>query len=290
MSRLRYAFYPGCTAHASARDYTRSTYATFRALGIELEEVPGWSCCGSTAVSNVDPLLGMALCARNLALAESTGLDLVVTCNACYANLAPTLEAYREERRVRDRLQRVLDAVDRHLEGEVEVRHGVHILTRDLGLDRVEEGVRRPLDGVKAVPYYGCLLSRPRNPYDDPENPTSLDELLATLGVEVLPFERKTKCCGGSFMNTKEEIALRLTFEILEEARERGAHLIVCACPLCQLNLDAYRAKLRARYGTYHDTPVLYFTQVVGLALGLDRRDLAIGQSFVPADRVLGLR
>ncbi len=290
MKRLRYAFYPGCTGHASARDYTRSTYATFRALGIELEEVPAWSCCGSTAVPNVDPLLAMSLSARNLALAESTGLDLAVTCNACYSNLAPTLQAFREERPVRERLRRVLDAVDRHLEGELQVKHGVHILTRDLGLDEVEDRVRRPLSGLKAVPYYGCLLSRPRNSYEDPENPTSLDELLSTLGVEVLSFDRKTKCCGGSFMNTKEEVALRLTFEILEEARERGAQVIVAACPLCQLNLDAYRAKLRARFGTYHDTPVMYFTQLVGLALGLEKKELSIGQSFVPPDRVLGLR
>lgn len=285
---MRYAFYPGCSLESSAYDYDWSIRAVCPELGIELEEIPDWNCCGTTAIPSVDPAAAAVLGARNLALAEATGAaDVAVACSSCYAMLTRALNFYREDPAMNALISQALAAGGRTLSGSGQVKHLLEIIVRDVGLDAVKALVRKPLSGLKVVPYYGCMIVRPKGTFDDTEQPMALDHLLEALGAQVVPFERKTKCCGGALMTTKEKAALRLNEDLLYEASSKEADVIAVACPMCQMNLDAYQTKVNAAYGTRYRMPVMYFTQLMGLAFGLDRRRLAVGKGTVSHAGVL---
>ncbi len=288
MTMRRYWYYPGCSGHASARDYQRSVALISPALGLDLVEVEDWNCCGTTAMTSVEPRLSVVLSARNLALAEEAGgrADLVVTCNSCYAILRRAQEQYARRREVRAEVDEALAGIGRRYSGTVRVRHLLEVLVRDVGLDALRERVRRPLSGLRLAPYYGCLLGRPRNDFEDPEEPLSMDRLLEATGATVVRFDRKSKCCGGALITTHEEAALELVREVLSEAAAREARAVVTACPMCQFNLDAYQAKVNAAFGTRLRLPVLYFSQVLGLSLGFGASELGLGQRFVPVGGV----
>jgi len=287
---VNYAYMPGCSSHSSSRDYEMSALAVLKALGVQLEEIKDWNCCGSTPVSSVAPVTSMALSARNLALAEEAGYrEVVVTCSSCYSMLKRAETYYRNDPAAREMMAGALKTMGRQFEGMVTVKHILELMVYHLGPERLAAAVTKPLKDVKIVPYYGCLLGRPQKAFDDPETPTSMDEALRITGAEVLRFDRKSKCCGGSVMLTKQKAVLRLVEEILWEAADRGADVIAVACPLCQLNLDAYQTRVNAEFGTSYRIPVLYFTQVLGIAMGLDKKHLALGKTFVPAGRVVNI-
>lgn len=284
---MRYAYFPGCSNHASSKDYEQSTQAVARVLGVELAELPDWNCCGTTGVTSVSPLLSAVLSARNLAIAEAQGWEeVVVTCNSCFGMLRRAGEYHRQDPAMREKIDAALAGVGKKWQGQTRVRHLLDILVNDVGLETIAGKVKRPLR-LKIAPYYGCLLGRPRNEFEDSEYPESMDQLLSAVGAEVVPYDHKAKCCGGALMTTKEEVALRLCYEIIGEAQDRGAQVIAVTCPMCQLNLDGYQNKINARFGTNFKMPVLYFTQLVGLALGLRERQLAIGKGFVPVKQVI---
>ena len=291
MTTRSYWYYPGCSSHASARDYRQSVALISSALGLDLVELEDWSCCGTTAMTSVEPRLSVVLSARNLALAEEAGgeADLVVTCNSCFATLRRAQEQYTTRQEVRAEVDEALAAIGRRYRGTVRVRHLLDVLVNDVGPDAVRERVRRPLSGLRLAPYYGCLLGRPRNDFEDPEEPLSMDRLLEATGATVVKFDRKSKCCGGALITTHEEAALLLVKEILSEAVARGAQAVVTACPMCQFNLDAYQARVNAAFGTRLRIPVIYFSQAVGLSLGFGASELGLGQRFVPAEGVVNL-
>lgn len=278
---MRYTYFPGCSNHSSSRDYEESTREVCAALGIELVELQDWNCCGTTAVMGVDPMAAMALSARNLALAAAGGSrEMVVTCNSCFSTLRRAGQFYQSEPLTRDAVDRALGEVGLTLQKPVPVRHLLDVLLNDVGLDGIGARVSNPLVGLKVVPYYGCLVGRPKNDFDDRENPCSLERLLGTTGAVLLPFEHKARCCGGALMTTKTEVALELCRDILQEAVERGAEVMAVTCPMCHLNLDAYQGQINQRFGTKFNLPILYFTQILGLSFGLREKELGLTRAM----------
>jgi len=285
---LKYSYFPGCSLESSAVDYNRTTVGTFRKLGIELQELDDWNCCGTSAVASVNTLLSYLLPARNLALAAEQGLELAVACNGCFGALRrASLVLEQDLSPLGTRVRDALEKIGRSIEQPVPIRHVLNILAEDLGFERLRKHVVRPLTGLRVVPYYGCQFSRPGMDLEEAETPQVLDRLLTVLGAEVLEFHHKTKCCGGVLMTVKPEAALSMVQELLEEAAHRGADLIAVTCPLCQLNLDVYQQDVNRRFGTDYALPVPYFSQLLGLALGMEFGDLELDRGFVSSETVL---
>jgi heterodisulfide reductase subunit B len=286
---MRYLYYPGCSAEATGKAYDASTRAVFAKLGVELEELDDWNCCGATSYFSVREMESFAIAARNLSIAQKQGDDdLCVICNACYTTLAKTNRYMNESDEVFKAVNGALGAVDRAYDGQKAVRHVMDILINDVGLEAIAEKVTRRLTGIRVAPYYGCQFSRPMGTFDDVQFPTTMDRLFETLGADVITeYDAKTDCCGGMMMLTKAEGALRLCHELLTAAKQYGAQVIVAACPLCEMNLEAYQPKVNAMFGTDFNIPVLYFTQLAGLALGVNSRKLAIDRQVISCDGLL---
>jgi heterodisulfide reductase subunit B len=281
---MSYVFYPGCSLDSTGRGYRLSTEAVGRALGLNLPELPDWTCCGSTAAHQSNALLSLALPAKNLLAAS--GRTMAVCCAACYSRLKVANHEIANTAGTRGRVAGVL-GVD--YDGSTPVKHLLEIIRDDVGLSEVTKRVRAPLTGLRVACYYGCLLVRPPDVmrFDDPENPMVLDRLMQAAGAEPVDWPHKTECCGASCSITKVEIAERLSHDILAMARDSGADCVVTACPLCQLNLDLRQRDIEARFGDRLGLPVLYFTQLLGLALGLQPRALGIDSLTVNAAPML---
>lgn len=278
---MKYAYYPGCTQESSGKSYNISTKLALSALGIELQEIPDWNCCGSTPGPSVDPVFSSIMCSRNLALADEMGMDIAVICSACYASLRRCLDQFRTDPVMREKISTALASIGRRFSGEIRIKSILEILVDDYGLEQLKARVTRPLNGLKVAPYYGCLIVRPKVDFDDAEYPTSMDRVLAVIGAEPVPYPHRVKCCGGALINTKEEVALRLVEELLRDARDNGADVIAVACPMCHFNLDCFQDKVNALCGTNYRIPVVYITQLLGLALGFDARRLALNKNLV---------
>jgi len=285
---MRYAYYPGCSVDATARHYGESIHAVAESLGVELAEVDDWNCCGATAYMNVNEVLSFCLSARNLAIVagKSNGKELVTPCNACFTNLRKT-EAYLSQfPDIKDKVTQALAEGGMKYDGGVTTKHFLQVLVEDVGLDRIKAGIKRPLTGLRVAPYYGCQIVRPYGINDNPDNPVMMDKLLETLGATPTYYPMKVMCCGGSLMGTREEVAIRLCRNLLLCAQQDKADCIAVACPLCQTNLDAYQATVNRTYGTDFNIPIIYFTQLVGLALGLKADALGIQRCIVPAAQI----
>jgi heterodisulfide reductase subunit B len=284
---MKYAYYPGCSLDATARPYGESVNAVAALLGMELVEIEDWNCCGATAYMNVNEVLSFCLSARNLVQAHRTGDPLVTACSACFTNLRKT-EAYLvESPEIKGKVNQALGEAGMHYEGGTIVKHFLQAVVEDVGLDRVRALVKRPLKGLRVAPYYGCQIARPYGIEDDTDNPTMLDRLLEVIGATPTYYPMKTMCCGGSLMGTNEDVALRLCRNLLLCARQDKADCIAVTCPLCQINLDAYQARINKTYKTDFRIPVLYFTQLMGLAFALKSEPLGLQRCIVPAADVL---
>jgi heterodisulfide reductase subunit B2 len=280
---MKYAYFPGCSLEATGIAYEESVKAIARPMGIELEEIPDWNCCGATAYLSVNEVLSFCLSARNLAQAAGTGAPVVTACNACYTNLRKT-EAYLAEfPALKQKVDLALAAGGLRYDGGVVTKHFLQAIVEDVGWETVRSLVTAPLTGLRIAPYYGCQIARPYGIEDDKDNPMLLDRLLETLGATPVAFPMKTVCCGGSLMGTREEVALRLCRNLLLCAQQAEADCIAVLCPLCQINLDAFQDQINKSYGTDFRIPILYFTQLVGLALGLSPISLGIQRGIVPA-------
>ena len=286
---MKYLYYPGCSAEATGKAYDASSRAMMDKLGVELVELDDWNCCGATSYFSVRELDSFAIAARNLAIAQEMGDDeLCVICNACYTTLAKTNRYMAEDPHVFEAVQGALGAVGRSYDGNVKVRHVVDILINDVGVEAIAERVTRRLTGLRVAPYYGCQFSRPMGSFDDVQVPTTMDRLFEAMGADVITeFDAKTDCCGGMMMLTREDAALRLCHELLVAARQYRADVIVAACPLCEMNLEGYQPRVNKAYGTDFNIPVMYFTQLAGLALGADPKQLAIDKQVVSCASVL---
>lgn len=284
---MEYAYYPGCTLETTSKSYDVSARACARALNIKLEEMRDWNCCGATATGSVNRLVYYTLNARNLAIAERMGRDVCVPCSACFKNLYSTRKLLVESAKAKGEVNEALKEEGLQFDGTSKVRHFLDICINDVGLEAIRSQVKKPLKGLRVATYYGCQIVRPQNEFDDPENPTLFEKLIEALGAEAVNYPLRTKCCGASLIITKNEIASKMIKNLLECASENKADCIVCNCPLCQLNLDAYQSSVNKAYGTNFSIPVLYFTQLMGISFGLKMNELNLGKEFVQAKRVL---
>lgn len=282
------AYYPGCSLHGTSREFDESLRAVAAELGIGLTEIDDWSCCGASSGHTTDHLLGVALPARNLALAEAQGFDTVVApCAACYNRLAAARLAIATEDGLAEQMPEILG---HPFANTVDVHNAVELL-RDASVTITEKLAAtlapNPLEGVKLAAYYGCLLVRPFEVCgnDDPEQPTSMDDVINACGADDVDWDMKVECCGGAFSVSRTASVLRLGRAIIENARAHGAEAIIVACPLCHSNLDL-RQKAMAQRGE-EPMPILFVTQMVGLALGLAPVDLGLSRHFVDTEPLI---
>ncbi|UCD38138.1 MAG: CoB--CoM heterodisulfide reductase iron-sulfur subunit B family protein [Fidelibacterota bacterium] len=287
---MKYLYYPGCSCSGktSGRAYSESLIAVFRALNVHYEELTDWNCCGATMYMSVDEQQAFAMSARNLALSESQGdgngapVTLVPPCAACYAVLNKTKAYMQEYPQVGDTIHHALDTAGLSYSGNVTVRHPLDVMVNDVGVESIAEQVRKPLKGLRVACYYGCLLVRPYPLFDDPYDPTTMDDLMRSLGAEPVEWPLKTKCCGGSLSGTIEEVGIRLGYILLTEARKRGADVVATACPFCQFNLECFQKQMDRKYKLGARIPIAFFTQLVGMALGLSTRELGLHRLSIP--------
>ncbi len=285
---MQYTYYPGCSLHATGVAYDRSMRAVFAKLGLALDELDDWNCCGATSYMSVKETVAFAISARNLALAEKTGHDVVAPCSACFAVLNKTRKFLTELPELNRKVGSALAEDDLECHLKVPVRHPLEVLIHDVGIERLVEAQTHSIAEFRPACYYGCQIVRPqRSLDDDPEVSMAMDDLFAALGAQPVDYPPKVRCCGGMLMVTAEVVALRLSDELIGWARERGANCIVTVCPLCQGNLDILGRHLKladgngagARRGSL---PVLYFTQLLGLALGCTPKEVELEHCLIP--------
>lgn len=274
MSPETYAYYPGCTLHSSAKEYDVSARLVCKKLGIGLEELDGWTCCGASSAHTTNELLSLALPALDLEAAHKTGHPLAVACAMCFSRLKHTAHALSDKTKG----PQISKVVGRELHNSTEVVHLLQILDEVKG----SIPVSKPLKGLKVASYYGCLLVRPREivDFDDEENPQMMDNLMRSLGAQPVDWDFKTACCGASLPLTRRDIVLNLSYRLLSQAKQLGADCIAVACPMCQANLDSYQGEMETTFKNKLDLPVLYFTQLAGLAMGFSATDLMLDRHF----------
>lgn len=285
---MKLAYYPGCSAKGSSLDYELSSSTVCAVLGIQSEEIPDWNCCGSTPAHAVSTELSAALCARNLALAAKQGADLIMTpCPSCLSNHLHALKRMQEPD-FRSRVNELLD--EPAPEALPEMTSVMQVIARERDAAQIKAHVKKSLTGLRIAPYYGCLMSRPADlmKFGDPENPTLMESLLTACGADdVIDFPLKTECCGASAGIPHRPLTARNSGRILEMAVRMEADCIAVCCPLCQMNLDLRQKQAARAQDSHFDIPVLYYTQLMGIAFGCDAESLGLKKLCVSPDRMI---
>ena len=278
---MKLAFYPGCALESSAKEYKESTLLVARSLGLDMVEIPDWICCGATAAHMSDEVLAVVLPAYDLLQARRMGADTVVaSCAACYSRMrSANYELGRDPAMV----EKVAEVLGERYEGDVDVRHFLEIVSEVAKAEDLKAKIKTPLEGLKIASYYGCLLVRPAEVtgFDDREDPQMLDRLVELVGAQPIDWRYKVECCGASLAFSRPDIADKMSADVLEDAKYAGADLVMVACPLCHSNLDLRQSDIEKRLGGALEIPILYFTQVLGLALGASPRALGIHKHMV---------
>ncbi len=277
MTRLGY--YPGCSLGGTAKEYDVSTRAIASRLDVFLEEIQDWNCCGATSAHATNHLLSVALPARSLAIAESQGLQRILTpCAACFNRLAMAGKQVREDK---DLAAEVCEIIERPLKHPPQILSMMEFLQESLPTLRSK--ITKPLQGMKIACYYGCLLLRPAEicTFDDPEAPSSMEEIVRATGAEPVDWPMRTECCGGGFSLSRTASVVRLGRTILESAQKAGAQALVLACPMCQSNLDFRQQAIAAAMKKPLSLPIIYITQLIGVALGLSGAELGFAKHYV---------
>jgi heterodisulfide reductase subunit B len=285
---MRYAYFPGCSLERNAASYQVSAMAVAEKLGLVFQEVDDWNCCGATEYFAINELPAYALVARNLALVPADFGEMVAPCSLCYVNLRKTSKHMGQYPELAGQVNEALAAGGLNYKpGRLKIRHLLDVIVNDVGYQTIGEHVTKPLSGLRVAPYYGCLVVRPENGFDNPEYPTSMDRLLRALGAEVVDYPLKAQCCGGHMTQISEKVAYELIRRLLHNAAEYQADVIACVCPMCQLNLDAYQGNVNRRFGTDYRMPILYFTQLMAMAFGLGAKEAGLGAEIVSAQPAL---
>ena len=295
----KYLFYPGCSMESSAKAYMESLNTILEPLDLHFEEIEDWNCCGATEYLGINLIPAYSLIARNLALASKqvnslngTGITrtVVAPCSACYLNLAKADYYMQERPSLGEKVNEALKAGGlQYTPGTLDVRHLIDILVYDVGLEAIRSKVVRPLTGLRVAPYMGCMLPRPdyKHRWSDHEHPTELDDVLRALGADVIDYPLTTECCGGHMTQIGPETAFELIRRLVADADERGAQMMATVCPMCQMNVDAYQNEMNHYFGTDYHVPILFFTQLMGLAFGRQPEDLGIGVELVSSRNAL---
>jgi len=276
-----YAYFPGCSLEKLAQSYHLSAIETTHRLGVELRELEDWNCCGSTSYFHVDELLAYALCARNLAMAEREKLDLVAPCSGCYKNLFFANAHLRGDPDLAEHINFALEEDSLRYFGGIEVKHLIEVIAESLESSDIRCAISNPLVDLRVAPYYGCQIVRPRKDDEDIERPRYFEGLLSAIGATPVEYPPRLQCCGGSLILTSRPAALALVRNLLQCAKDCDATVIATACPMCQINLECYQQQVNEEFGLEVSMPIVYFTQLVGLALGIPPRRLGLGTELV---------
>lgn len=285
---MKVAYYPGCSLHASSAFYDHQTKLVTKKLGIDLIELDDWNCCGATSACKTDTFLSIALPARNIGIADASGLDeLVIPCSSCYSRSIVAQSVLADNPDLKDSINSELS---KKVSGRIKIISIIELLLKKVNSPEFNEQIKYKLEGFKPACYYGCLLTR--FPYDikvsdNVENPQGMDIICKQLGAKPIDWNYKTDCCGASATVNDTEVALRLMSKIMKDAIAREANCFVTTCPMCQLNLDAYQDMVREKYGIPQKMPVYFITELVGLSLGLSEKDLQIDRHFIDATGLL---
>jgi heterodisulfide reductase subunit B len=271
---VKVSYYPGCSLEGSARDYQESIAGVCRQLGIELVELEDWNCCGATAAHSLNHRASIELPGRNLVIAEKAGRDLVAPCPMCFNRLKTAEKTILQEQAGRYRYT---------IEGKTKIWDLADFMAQDRVLELIKTRVSNPLQGLKAVCYYGCMSSRPPKMTDADrcENPMSMDRILKTLGAEPIDWSYKTDCCGASHVVDRPDMVFKMVGKLYDRALEAGAACIVVSCQMCQANLDIYQDKISDQTGKSYDLPIIYFTELIGLALKERQVEKWLSRHFV---------
>lgn len=277
---MRIGYYPGCALHGSSDDYEQSVQACLGVLGVELAELDDWVCCGATAAHSINRKLAAALPARNLAIAERDGFaELLAPCPLCSMEFSTCRSTLLKDENLRREMSEIVELPVR---GLTEIVNLIQVIQR-IGTDEIAERSTRVLNEFRPACYYGCMLTRPRNivQFDDAECPTSMETILTALGAAPVEWNYRTECCGAGMTMANPATVVTLAHRILSNATAHGANCVVVACPMCHVNLDLKQAEIARVTGVRHDLPVYYLSDLVGLALGLDEKQLGIDRHFV---------
>ena len=260
---MKFSYYPGCSLDSTAKEYDMSVHAVCRELDVELKELPDWNCCGASSGHCTNLKLSLALPGRNLAIAEKEGMDIAVSCPACFLRLKKVNYELSHDEKLRQEIVRIMDMP---YEGRQKTRHILDIIYHDVGLETIREKVKKPLKGLKIVSYYGCLLVRPPKvtEFGEHENPVLMDEIMEAIGAEPLDWSGKIDCCGGSLALTRTDIVCKLVEDLVVAARKAGANCVVTACPLCQANVDTRQNGIKDEL-----LPIFYFSELMGISFEL---------------------
>lgn len=288
---MKYIYYPGCSLKSTGKLYEESLLAVFDALDVEYEELKDWNCCGATAYMAVDEKKAFVLAARNIALAEQQfngeeEVNIVAPCSACYMILLKTQKFLEDNPEDMAVIKAALKESGLDYKAKAKVRHPIDVLINDIGEQEIAKRITKPLKGIRVASYYGCQTVRPYSTFDDQRNPVTMDRLFKAAGAEVVDWSMKTRCCGASLTGTIQEVALPLSYIILHEAKKRRADVVTTACSLCQFNLECYQTNIDKKFKTDTKIDVIYFTQLLGLALGIEPKKLGINRLFTQPENL----
>ena len=277
---MKYAYYPGCSSEGSGAEYAHASEAVLEALGVGLEEIEDWVCCGASPAHATSHLLSIALPAITCASAEKQSLDIMTCCACCHSRLKQINQQVKDDPELRAKISEIIEE-DYH--GSLNVLHITEVLAREVGLEAIKARVRKPLKGLKVACYYGCLMSRMPEALlsDKSEYPMLLDNLMEALGAEPLDWPYKTECCGAALTLSQTKTVIRLSADVLQMAKQNGADVLCVACPLCQANLDMFQGEAEKLLGERFSIPVIYFVQLMGLAMDLDLKRLCLNKLIV---------
>jgi heterodisulfide reductase subunit B len=280
---MKVSYYPGCTLKSNAKNFEDSALCSLKELGLDVKELDRWNCCGTVYSLAADDLMRHLASIRNLIRVKEAQADSVMTlCAMCYNTLKRVNEKVKADPESMEKIHKFMNEEKIAYSGDVKVRHLLELLRDDVKFETIAKKVRKPLRGLKVASYYGCLLVRPKEiGLDDMENPTILDDLTAVLGATPVDFPYKTECCGAYQTVDKPETVAERTFSILSAARSRGADVVSVSCPLCAFNLDHRQKDTARRYSEFKTMPILYFTQLMAIALGCGERDLRLDLHYV---------
>jgi succinate dehydrogenase / fumarate reductase cytochrome b subunit len=286
---MKFAFYPGCASKGACPELYQSTRLVVQKLGIDIVELHAASCCGAGVIGEADPDLGLAINARTFSMAEELGLDVLTICGTCQGVLGSANRQLKDDDELLARINGMLVKEGiRPYEGRIEVRHLLWVIVGSYGLDELKKLLKIRLNGLKVAPFYGCYILRPSQMlgFDDPENPTSLEELIRALGGEPVEYSGRTKCCGFPLVLEKEEIATAMVGSHTYEAKQKGSDCMVTPCPLCHMNLDIYQERAEERIGADIDLPILHLPQLIGLAMGFEPKALGLSHHLVSTGKL----
>ena len=280
---MKYAFFPGCLAPVMSKQFELSARKVAKELGVQLVDLDDFACCGFP-IKSVDQETALLLAARDLSVAEALGLDICTICTGCASTLAEANKELTHNAGLMKKVNEKLQKIGRTYKGKVKVRHFVRVLYEDVGPKKIKDQVKKSLEGLKLASHYGCHYLKPSGVFDkfeDPEFPKTLDELVSALGAETIEYADKTQCCGGVILDVDDNIALAMAQRKLDHVNATGADALVLMCPLCGSMYDRNQRVIERRFNVAYSLPVLFYPQVLGLALGINPKELGLEMNRV---------